>query len=78
MSEGEAARAPAGKTASLGGVPLKFMIDLNIRRPPQHSPGGFSRRPPVGLVARRGPSTAAADLGVCVLSPRTADEQESL
>lgn len=38
----------AGKTASLGGLPLKFMIVLNICRPLQHSPGVSLSALPMG------------------------------
>lgn len=42
----------AGKTGSLGGLPLKFMIVLNICRPLQHNPGVFTPCLLVGFGAR--------------------------
>lgn len=53
MCEGAKERGrEAGKTASLGGLPLKFMIVLNICRPLQHSPGGSLFAFLVGFDAR--------------------------
>jgi len=50
---GEEGEKLAGKTASLGGLPLKFMIVLNICRPLQHSPRFFLSSVPLGLMHGR-------------------------
>lgn len=56
----------AGKAASLGGLPLKFMIVLNICRPLQHSCGVSLSALLLGSMHSRGPRTSTITAEVCV------------